>query len=198
MTPKINQIKIIKNIIVGISGASGAIYAIRLLQILKEYDFVNTHLVISDAGKQTIEFETNYKNIEVENLADKVYLNKDIGAAIASGSFKTDGMIVIPCSMKSLSAIANSHNENLLIRAADVTLKERRRLVIVPREAPLHLGHLRLMAQVTEIGAIIMPPMPAFYNKPKTLEDIIDQTIQRCLDLLDIQGIKDISLRWKQ
>ncbi|MBT4002976.1 MAG: UbiX family flavin prenyltransferase, partial [Chloroflexi bacterium] len=184
-------------IIVGISGASGAIYGIRFLEILNTLPNVVTHLVISDAAKITIAAETDFKISEAENLADYTYPLANIGAPIASGSFKNHGMIVIPCSMKSLSGIAHSSNDNLLTRAADVTLKERRRLVLVPREAPMHLGHLRLLTQASEIGAIIMPPMPAFYNHPKSLDDIINHTVQRCLDLLDISLPEDISPRWE-
>lgn len=187
-----------KRIIVGISGASGAIYSIRLLEILKEIDQIETHLVISEAGAQTIALETEYKRTKVEALADQHYNNQDPSAAIASGSFKTDGMVVAPCSIKSLSSIANSANNNLLLRAADVTLKERRRLILMPRETPLHLGHIRLMAQVTEIGAILLPPMPAFYHKPQTIDDLINHTLQRCLDLLDIQPPEELSTRWRE
>ncbi len=186
-----------KNIIVGISGASGAIYGIRLLEILSKIPEVITHLVISDAGKITISTETEYEISEIEDLANHVYPLNKISSTIASGSFKTDGMIVIPCSMKTLSSIAQSRNDNLLTRAADVTLNERRRLGLAPREAPMHLGHLRLLVQVSEIGAVIMPPMPAFYTHPITIDNIIDHTVQRCLDLLDISPNEDISPRWE-
>lgn len=174
-----------KRLIVGISGASAAIYGIRLLEVLQETD-VETHLVISAAAKKIILMETDFAVEEVEAMAGCVYDINDIGAAIASGSFKTDGMVVIPCSIKSLSAIANSYSANLLLRAADVTLKERRRLVAVVRETPLHRGHLQLMLRVTDMGALIFPPLPAFYHRPKTIEDIIDHTVGRVLDLFGI------------
>ncbi len=174
-------------IIVGISGSTGAIYGIRLLEVLRQQPDIETHLVMSNPAKQTIVLETDYTVEQVEALAHKVHRINDIAASISSGSFKTAGMAVIPCSMKTLSGIANSFNDNLLVRAADVTLKERRRLVIVPRETPLHLGHLRLMQQVAEIGAIIAPPMPAFYHRPKTIDDIVNQTVSRVLDLLEIE-----------
>ncbi len=182
-------------IVVGIAGTTGIIYGIRLLEILKQHPDVETHLVMSNPAKQTIILETNYTVEQVESFADKVYRFGDIAASIASGSFKTAGMVVIPCSMKTLSAIANSYSDNLLVRAADVTLKERRRLILVARETPLHLGHLRLMAQVTEMGAIIAPPMPAFYHKPKTIDDIVKQTVGRVLDLLGIEH-ESLFKRW--
>lgn len=174
-----------KRLIVGISGASAAIYGIRLLEVLKETE-VETHLVISSAAKKIILMETDFTVEEVEVMADYVYDIDDLGAAIASGSFKTDGMVIIPCSIKSLSAIANSYGANLLLRAADVTLKERRRLVAVVRETPLHRGHLQLMLRATDMGAIVFPPLPAFYHRPKTVEDIVDHTVGRVLDLFDI------------
>ncbi len=182
-------------IVVGISGSTGAIYGIRLLQVLAKHPDVETHLVMSNPAKQTIVLETEYTVEQVEALAHQAYRINDIAAALASGSFKTAGMVVIPCSMKTLSAIANSYDDNLLARAADVTLKERRRLVLVARETPLHLGHLRLMAQVTEMGAVLAPPMPAFYNKPKTVDDIVNQTIGRVLDLLGIEN-EELFTRW--
>ena len=174
-----------KRLIVGISGASAAIYGIRLLEVLKETD-VETHLVVTSAARKIILMETNFKVEEVEAMADHVYDIDDIGAAIASGSFKTNGMVIIPCSIKSLSAIANSYGANLLLRAADVTLKERRRLVAVVRETPLHRGHLQLMLRLTDMGAIIFPPLPAFYHRPRTVEDIVDYTVGRVLDLFDV------------
>jgi 4-hydroxy-3-polyprenylbenzoate decarboxylase len=174
-----------KRLIVGISGASAAIYGIRLLEVLRETD-VETHLVISSAAKKIILMETDFQVEEVEAMADHFYDIDDIGAAIASGSFKTDGMVIIPCSMKSLSAIANSYGANLLLRAADVTLKERRRLVTVVRETPLHRGHLQLMLRLTDMGAIMFPPLPAFYHRPKTVEDIVDHTVGRVLDLFGV------------
>jgi 4-hydroxy-3-polyprenylbenzoate decarboxylase len=174
-----------KRLIVGISGASAAMYGIRLLEVLKETD-IETHLVVSSAAKKIILMETDFTVEEVEAMADHVYDIDDIGAAIASGSFKTDGMVIIPCSIKSLSAIANSYSANLLLRAADVTLKERRRLVAVVRETPLHRGHLQLMLKLTDMGAIIFPPLPAFYHRPQTIEDIVDHTVGRVLDLFGI------------
>ena len=182
-------------IVVGISGASGAIYGIRLLQVLAELKDVETHLVISSPARETIRLETEYKVEQVEAMAHHVYAINNIAASIASGSFKTDGMVVIPCSIKTLSGIANSSSDNLLVRAADVTLKERRRLVLVVRETPLHLGHLRLMMQATEIGAIIAPPVPALYNKPKTLADVVNQSVGRVLDLLQVEHV-DLFHRW--
>ena len=185
-----------RRLVVGISGASGTIYGIRLLEVLKDVEDIETHLVLSDSGKQNIRLETNYTVEAVQALADAQYQFNNVAAAIASGSFKTIGMVVIPCSMKTVSSIALSASENLLVRAADVTLKERRRLVIVPRETPLHLGHLRLMTQLAEMGAILVPPMPAFYNRPKTLDDIINQTVNRVLDLVGIELPHDITERW--
>ena len=164
-------------LIIGMSGASGAIYGIRLLEFLKNKKNVETHLVMSNAAKENIDIETTYKHEEVEKLADYLYDIRDIGGNIASGSFMTDGMIIIPCSVKTLSALANSYNENLLIRAGDVTLKERRRLVVVFRETPLNYIHIKLLERLTLNGAIILPPTPAFYHHPKTLEDIINQTM---------------------
>jgi len=183
-------------IIVGISGASGVIYGIRLLEILRTVSEVETHLVISTAGGQTIGLETDYTPAEVMALADVTYRFNDIAAAISSGSFKTSGMVVIPCSMKTLAGIAHSFSDNLLLRAADVVLKDRRRLIIVPRETPLHLGHLRLMTQVVEMGAVLVPPLPAFYHRPKTIDDIVNQTINRVLDLMDIELPEDLFTRW--
>jgi 4-hydroxy-3-polyprenylbenzoate decarboxylase len=174
-----------KRLIVGISGASAAIYGIRLLEVLREHD-VETHLVITPVAKEIILLETDFTVEAVEAMATYAYDIDDMGAAIASGSFKTDGMVIIPCSIKSLSAIANSYSANLLLRAADVTLKERRRLVAVVRETPLHRGHLQLMLRLTDMGAIILPPLPAFYNRPKTIEDIIDHTVGRVLDFFDV------------
>lgn len=182
-------------IVVGISGSTGAIYGIRLLEVLAKHPDIETHLVMSNPAKQTIVLETDYAVEQVEAMAHRVHRINDIAASISSGSFKTEGMVVIPCSIKTLSAIAHSYNDNLLVRAADVTLKERRRLVLVVRETPLHLGHLRLMAQVAELGAVVAPPMPAFYNKPKTIDDIVNQTVGRVLDLLEIK-IDDLFARW--
>jgi 4-hydroxy-3-polyprenylbenzoate decarboxylase len=186
-----------KRLIVGISGASGVIYGIRLLEVLRDVQSVETHLVISAAGAQTIALETDFKPSDVSQLADVTYRFNDIAAAISSGSYKSFGMVVIPCSMKTLAGIASSFSDNLLLRAADVVLKDRRRLIIVPRETPLHLGHLRLMTQLVEMGAVMAPPLPAFYHRPKSIDDIIDQTVNRVLDLLDIELPDDLFDRWQ-
>jgi len=185
-----------QRIIIGISGASGAIYGIRALEALSAAPDIETHLVMSPSAKRTILEETDWTFEAVEALADVVHSHRDIGASIASGSFQTAGMLVAPCSIKSLSGIVNSYDDNLLIRAADVCLKERRRLVLLVREAPLHLGHIELMAQATRIGAIIQPPVPAFYNLPKTIDDIVNHTIGKTLDLFDISN--DLVKRWKE
>ena len=174
-------------LVIGISGASGVIYGIRMLQALRGAE-VETHLVITRSAVKNLKIETDCDIQLPETLADYVYDVDDIGAAIASGSFKVDGMVVAPCSIKTLSAIANSFNYNLLVRAADVTLKERRRLVLLVRETPLHEGHLELMSRVTRMGAVVMPPVPAFYHKPKTLDDIINQTVGKVLDLFNIDA----------
>jgi 4-hydroxy-3-polyprenylbenzoate decarboxylase len=181
-------------IIVGISGASGAIYGVRLLEILKT-NGVPAHLVISKSAAQTLKEETRFSAEHVRSLAEMTYQNTDVGAAIASGSYKTQGMIVIPCSIRTLSEIAYGTTDSLLSRAADVTLKERRRLILVVREAPLHTGHLRSMLAATENGAIIVPPVPAFYPQPETVDDIINHTVGRCLDLFDIEV--GIVKRWR-
>ena len=174
-----------KRLIVGISGATGAIYGIRLLEVLAKSN-VETHLVITEAAQKTILMETDWKVEKIKSLAKVAYDIQDIGANIASGSFQSEGMVVIPCSIKSLSAIANSFNVNLLIRAADVTLKERHKLVLVVRETPLHKGHLNLMLRVTDIGATLLPPIPAFYFHPKTIDDLINHTVGKVLDLFGI------------
>ncbi len=188
-----------KRIVVAITGSTGAIYGIRLLEILRPVAVVETHLVISKPGKQTIIYETDFSVKEVEKLADVVYSDREIGAAISSGSFRTAGMIIAPCSIKTLSGIANSYCENLVVRAADVALKERRKLILLLRETPLHIGHLRLMVQAAENGAIIMPPVPAFYHRPQSLDDIINHTVGRVLDQLDLELEPDLNLfqRWE-
>ena len=186
-----------KRLIVGISGASGAIYGIRLLEVLKGVEGVETHLVLSPAARRTIVLETDVPVDKVESLADHVYKPGDIAAAISSGSFRSIGMVIAPCSMKTVSGIATSYSDNLLLRAADVTLKDRRRLVLLVRETPLHLGHLRLLVQVAELGAVVMPPMPAFYHRPETLAEVIDQTVNRTLDMLDIELDRDLFPRWE-
>lgn len=186
-----------RRLIVAITGASGTCYGIRALQMLREIDDVETHLVISPAAVRTqMEEGPAISADEIRALADKTYSHKDIGAAIASGSFVCDGMLVAPCSVKTLSAIANCYADDLISRAADVCLKERRRLVLMVRETPLHAGHITLMDQATRSGAIIMPPVPGFYTQPKTLDDIIDQTTGRALDLFGIAHPK--VRRWKE
>ncbi len=182
-----------RRIVVGISGASGVIYGVRLLSLLKGMDY-ETHLIMSEAGKKNIEIETQYGADEIAAMASYTYDNKNIGAALASGSFLTEGMVIVPCTIKTLSGIANSFTENLLIRTADVTLKEKRKLVLVVRETPLHKGHLRLMTMAADMGAHILPPVPSFYHEPKTIEDIIDQTIGKIFDHFGIQH--DLFKRW--
>ena len=184
-----------KRIIIGISGASGATYGIRLLEVLKNTD-IETHLVVSRSAQITIAQEDHKSIAEVIALADVHHKSKDIAASISSGSFKTLGMIVAPCSMRSLSEIAVGSTTSLLTRAADVTLKERRRLVLMVRETPLHLGHLKSMVAATEIGAIICPPVPAFYTRPKTIQDIVDHSVGRVLDLFGIEV--GVVKRWKE
>ena len=182
-----------KRIVVGISGASGVTYGVRLLSVLKKTDY-ETHLIISKSGELNIEIETNYDPADVRAMADYVYDHKNVAASLASGSFLTEGMVVVPCTIKTLSGIANSYNENLLVRAADVTLKEKRKLVLVVRETPLHKGHLRLMTMAADMGAHILPPVPSFYHMPKTIDDIIDQTIGKIFDFMGIEH--DLFRRW--
>ncbi len=184
-----------KRIIVGITGASGVIYGITLLRLLREHK-IETHLILSEAGKKNIEIETAYTVAEAEALADSVYDNADMTAAPASGSFLTGGMAVIPCTVKTLSGIANGYTENLLIRAADVTLKEKRKLVLAVRETPLHKGHLRLMGMAADMGAVILPPVPSFYHHPQTIDDIIRQTVGKIFDCLGIEH--HLFRRWGQ
>lgn len=184
-------------LIVAISGASGAIYPIRLLQILKQQTEVETHLIISNAARQTIALETDYSIQQVRELASVNYDIRDIGAAISSGSYRTLGMIILPCSIKTLSAVANCYSDDLISRAADVCLKERKPLHLCVRETPLHLGHLRLMTQAAEIGAQITPLMPAFYHKPQNLDDLINQSINRLLDQFEIELKQDLFERWQ-
>jgi 4-hydroxy-3-polyprenylbenzoate decarboxylase len=174
-------------LIVGISGASGAIYGVRLLEALRKAK-VPSHLVVSKSAALTLKEECDLSVNQVRDLADVNYSNGDIGAAVSSGSFKTLGMVIIPCSVRTVSDIAYGTTDTLLSRAADVVLKERRRLVLVVRETPLHLGHLRSLTAATENGAIIMPPVPAFYHRPKTIDDIVNQTVGRCLDLFNIDS----------
>jgi len=175
-----------KRVVVAISGSTGSIYGIRLLQVLKDMPGVETHLIISPAAKRTLIHETDYSMKEIEALADVLYDFKDIGAAPASGSFRTIGMVVAPCSIKTMSALATCYADNLITRAGDVTLKEGRPLVVVVRETPLHVGHLRMLTQLAEMGGIILPPMPAFYNRPKTVDDIVNHTVGRVLDRLGL------------
>ena len=182
-----------ERIVVGMSGASGAILGIRLLEVLSAYE-IEVHLVISGSAKRTIQLETDWQVKDVEALADKVHDFDDIGAPIASGSFRTRGMAIIPCSIKTLSALANSYNTNLLIRAADVTLKERRRLVVVPREAPLHAGHLDLMAKIERLRGMILPPFMTFYHRPKSMDDMINHLVGKVLDCFQIDN--NLFQRW--
>src|SRR5438874_8713345 len=173
-------------LVVGVTGATGEIYGLRLLEILRTHADVETHLVISTPGKRTIVEETAYALKDVEALAMHHYDNRDIGAPIASGSFRTAGMVIAPCSIKTAGAIAPCHTDSLIARAADVTLKEGRPLIIMLRETPLHLGHLKCMVALAEMGAVLLPPMPAFYNRPKDLDDIVNHTIARVLDRLGL------------
>ena len=186
-----------KRLIVGLSGASGAIYGVRLLQVLRNVADVETHLVMSQAARQTLSLETDLSLRDVQALADVVHDARDIAASISSGSFKTAGMVILPCSIKTLSGIVNSYTDTLVTRAADVVLKERRPLVLCVRETPLHLGHLRLMTQAAELGAVIMPPVPAFYHRPASLDDVINQTVNRVLDQFDIHLPEDLFTRWQ-
>ena len=186
-----------KRLIVGISGASGAIYGVRLLQVLRDVTDVETHLVMSAAARQTLALETDLSVRDVQALANVNHDTRDIAASISSGSFQTAGMVILPCSIKTLSGIVHSYTDGLLTRAADVVLKERRPLVLCVRETPLHLGHLRLMVQAAELGAVIMPPMPAFYHRPQTLDDVINQTVNRVLDQFDISLPQDLFTRWQ-
>jgi len=181
-------------LVVGLAGSSSPIYGIRTLEALKEAG-VETHLVVSDGARRTIALETRWTIDQIAALATVVYDNHDLAASISSGSFPTDGMVVAPCSMKTLAAIAHSLSQDLLARAADVTLKERRKLVLVPRETPLHLGHLRNMVSATEMGAVILPPAPAFYHAPKTVDDLINQTVGKILDQFHVPH--SLFRRWR-
>ena len=184
-----------RRIIIGISGASGSAYGYMALQALRAIGGVETHLIVSDAARRTIELEMDVPVEAFEGLADVVHRDDDLAAAISSGSFITDGMLIIPCSMKSASAVAYSLNDNLLTRAADVCLKERRRLVMVVRETPLHLGHLRSLTQLAELGAVILPPIPAMYANPQTIDDVIAHTVGKSLDLFGIPN--ELFKRWR-
>jgi 4-hydroxy-3-polyprenylbenzoate decarboxylase len=182
-------------LIVGISGASGVIYGIRLLEVLKTVSGVETHLVLSNGAKLNINLETDWSVRDVEALADDVHSDQNLAATISSGSFATDGMVIMPCSMKTLSGVVHSYAEHLIVRAADVVLKERRKLVLVPRETPLHVGHCRLLYEAAQMGAVIAPPMPAFYNEPQTIDDIINHNVGRVMDLFGIDS--GMVKRWK-
>ena len=183
-----------RRVIIALTGASGAVYGIRALELLRRDPGIETHLVLTRAARATIGYETDRSVAEVRALADVVHSDGDLGAPISSGSFRTEGMLVAPCSVKTLSGIATSYDDTLVVRAADVVLKERRRLVLLLRETPLHAGHIRLMADVTASGAIVMPPVPAFYTRPVTIADIVDHTVGRALDALGIDT--DVVQRW--
>ena len=185
-----------RRIIIGISGATGSIYGVRLLDVLRNTPDVETHLVMTAAAHRTLTLETELTVSDVEAMAHTVHHARDIAAKISSGSFHTAGMIVAPCSIKTLSGIAMCYSDNLLLRAADVMLKDRRPLVLLVRETPLHLGHLELMTKVTQFGAIVMPPVPAFYHKPTTVQEIVDQTVNRTLDLLGVELPVELFPRW--
>ena len=185
-----------RRLIVGLSGATGSIFGIRILQVLHPIPDIETHLVMSKAAKMTLQVETPHSVKEVEGMADVVHDINNIGASIASGSFRTAGMVIAPCSMKSMGGIVLSVGGDLLVRASDVILKERKKLVLVVRETPLHLGHLESMAQLTRMGAVIFPPVPAFYHRPKTLDDVINQTVARILDQFEIET--DMFSRWNE
>ena len=182
-------------LIIGISGASGVIYGIRLLEVLKSEPDMETHLIMSATARLNVTVETDWNVKRVLALADHVYRNNDLAAAISSGSKRVDGMVVAPCSMKTLSAIVHSYSENLLVRAADVMLKEGRRLVLMPRESPLHLGHCKLLHRAAQMGIHIAPPMPAFYNRPQTIDDVINHSVGRALDLFALDP--GIVSRWQ-
>jgi len=184
----------LKRMVVAISGASGVIYGIRLLEVLSGMPEIETHLILTRGARITMELETSLTPQQVEGMAHRSHAPENLAASLSSGSFRTAGMIVAPCSMKSLSMIAASHNENLLVRAADVTLKERRKLVLITRETPLHLGHLRAMTAVTEMGGVILPPVPSFYHRPRTIEDVVDQTVGKALDQFNIPN--ELFDRW--
>src|ERR687887_2454650 len=184
-----------RRLIIGLSGSTGPHYGVRLLEVLREHTDVETHVILSNAARKTIEYEMGRDPDEVAALAHELHDERNIGASIASGTFVTDGMVVAPCSMKSLSAIANSYNDNLIARAADVCLKERRKLVLVVRETPLHLGHLRLMEQVTAAGAVVLPPVPGFYHRPQTIQDLLDHTVTKVLDQFGLHV--DLIQRWQ-
>ena len=184
-----------KRLIVGVTGATGAVYGVQILRSIREVEGWESHLILSDAGALNLWHELKMKRKDLEKMADVAYHPKDIAATIASGSFLTEGMVIAPCSMKTLAAVAHAHADDLLSRAADVVLKERRRLVLVPRETPLNLAHLRNMVAVTEMGGIVFPPVPAFYALPKTLDDLVAHTVARVLDLFGVHSAK--LARWQ-
>jgi 4-hydroxy-3-polyprenylbenzoate decarboxylase len=184
-------------LLLGISGASGAIYGVRMLEVLAALEDVEVHLIVTPAARETIRLETGREPRAIDALADHTHRHGDIAAAPSSGSFRMDAMAIVPCSMNTLSSIAYGVGEGLLVRAADVALKERRTLLLAPRETPLHLGHLRAMLRVAEIGAIVAPPVPAFYHRPATVGDLIDQTVNRLLDQLGIELPQDLFQRWR-
>jgi flavin prenyltransferase len=185
-----------RRIIVGMSGASGAIYGIRTMEALRAAGGIEIHLIMSASAGQTIVDETDWKVADVRALADVVHNFRDIGASLSSGSYRTDGIMVAPCSIKTLSGIVNSYDDNLLTRAADVCLKEKRRVVLLVREAPFHLGHLELMTRAAQYGAVVMPPVPAFYHRPKTLDDVINQSVGKAIDFFDVPHT--LFKRWKE
>ncbi|MCZ6448937.1 MAG: UbiX family flavin prenyltransferase [Alphaproteobacteria bacterium] len=185
-----------RRIVVGMSGASGAVYGIRMLEVLNAVAEIEVHLVMSPSAGRTIHDETDWKVSDVEALADVVHNYKDIGASLSSGSYRHEGMVIAPCSVKTLSGIVNSYDDNLLVRAADVALKEKRRVVLMVRETPLHLGHIELMARAAKYGAVVMPPVPAFYIRPKSLDDIINQSVGKALDFFDVSHT--LFRRWKE
>lgn len=185
-----------QRVIIAITGASGVIYGVRALELLRDVPGIETHAIISPSALRTAVDEIDMSAAEIRDLADVVHNYRDIGAAVSSGSFRTAGMLVAPCSIKTLSGIANCYNDELIVRAADVCLKERRRVVLMLRETPFHAGHIALMAQATANGAIIMPPVPAFYSRPKTIDDIVTQTVGRALDLMDIN--LPVVKRWRE
>ncbi|WP_312240181.1 UbiX family flavin prenyltransferase [Pantoea sp.] len=186
-----------KRLIIGLSGASGVIYGVRMLQVLQQVAEVETHLVMSQAARQTLALESDYSLRDVQAMADVVHDVRDIAASISSGSYRTAGMAILPCSMKTLSGIVHSYSDSLLTRAADVVLKEQRKLVLCVRETPLHVGHLRMMTTAAELGAVIMPPVPAFYHRPQTIGELVDQTVNRVLDQFDIDLPHDLFTRWQ-
>ena len=183
-----------RRLVIGITGSTGAIYGVRLLEQLRKRSAFELHLILSAPGKRTLAEETDLSVKDVEGLADVVHDNRDIGASVASGSFRTEGMVVAPCTMKTVSALASGHGDTLMARAGDVTLKEGRPLIVVVRETPLHLGHLRQLVALAEIGGIILPPMPAFYHRPRTVDDIVNHTVARILDRLGVD--QDLVPEW--